>query len=528
MDSTDTDLGFTPDVAPDDVGFVSDQAAAPSAPGSNWTTERTALAMQYSQAIAKEGTPEYWKPENQQAMTEALAKLNDPNWGKTTNWNGVIADLGLTAGGQAIGTELAGPPGGAAGGLIGNSAAQIRRIYRGEQDTYHPGEALGATISGFNSFGVAKNTIGAFIKAGTFGAGLNTAAAEGQSLLDNQKLLSSSDAAKAAAFGAAAPIVGAVVGGVKSQTPEAIENAAATQRGVENGFVMPVASSNPGGAMGANTVLGAMAGKSRGDITMANAVNATNLAKNALGIPVTSSLSTGALAQVDARVSAGYEAVGDLTGGDDLIRQWKQAHAKINALSDYQTATNITANTDRNVYDEIKQWENQAAIVEAQIDALAKQSNNPGALAQLQAARVLKAKLEVVRGDYNPVTKMINAKAIGKLYKAGVPLTDELKVIGEFGVANPTITGAPETMATSAPGKATATIAALGAASGAQFGGAHFGPAGAIVGGGIGAALPFAGMPASKVVLSPLWQRNFAVKQAQPDLINNFARFLTK
>jgi hypothetical protein len=97
------------------------------------------------------------------------------------------ADVGLEAGGAGVGKlvgSLAGPPGafigGGVGAMAGQSAAQLRRMSQGQQESFNVREALGAFPGGAVSL---PGFIQAGLKRLIAGAGMNTAADAAQALI---------------------------------------------------------------------------------------------------------------------------------------------------------------------------------------------------------------------------------------------------------------------------------------------------------------------------------------------------------
>lgn len=81
----------------------------------------------------------------------------------------------------------------------------------------------------------------------------------------------------------------------------------------------------------------------------------------------------------------------------------------------------------------------RVSSLENQLETLAKQNNQPELLNQLRKARKEIAKIYTVEKATNPVTGMVDAKAIGKQLDKNVPISGELALAGKFAKTFPRV-----------------------------------------------------------------------------------------
>ena len=81
----------------------------------------------------------------------------------------------------------------------------------------------------------------------------------------------------------------------------------------------------------------------------------------------------------------------------------------------------------------------RVASLENQLETLAKQNNQPELLNQLRKARQEIAKIYTVEKATNPITGMVDAKAIGKQLDKNVPISGELALAGKFAKTFPRV-----------------------------------------------------------------------------------------
>ena len=83
--------------------------------------------------------------------------------------------------------------------------------------------------------------------------------------------------------------------------------------------------------------------------------------------------------------------------------------------------------------------DSRVASLENQLETLAKQNNQPELLNQLRKARQEIAKIYTVEKATNPITGMVDAKAIGKQLDKNVPISGELALAGKFAKTFPRV-----------------------------------------------------------------------------------------
>ncbi len=83
--------------------------------------------------------------------------------------------------------------------------------------------------------------------------------------------------------------------------------------------------------------------------------------------------------------------------------------------------------------------DNRVTALEAQLETLAKQNNQPELLNQLKRARQEIAKIYTVDKATNPITGMVDAKVIGKQLDKNVPISGDLALAGKFAKTFPRV-----------------------------------------------------------------------------------------
>lgn len=83
--------------------------------------------------------------------------------------------------------------------------------------------------------------------------------------------------------------------------------------------------------------------------------------------------------------------------------------------------------------------DNRVTSLENQLETLAKQNNQPELLNQLRKARQEIAKIYTVEKATNPITGMVDAKAIGKQLDKNVPISGDLALAGKFAKTFPRV-----------------------------------------------------------------------------------------
>jgi hypothetical protein len=83
--------------------------------------------------------------------------------------------------------------------------------------------------------------------------------------------------------------------------------------------------------------------------------------------------------------------------------------------------------------------DNRVQTLESQLEQLAKQNKQPELLNQLRRARQEIAKIYTVEKATNPITGMVDAKAIGRQIDKKAPITGDLALVGKFAKTFPKV-----------------------------------------------------------------------------------------
>lgn len=448
----------------------------------------------------------------------------------------IITDIALEGGGATAG-QLAGAPlapvtfglsvpiGGAIGAGSGNYLAQRLRVSSGEQDKVHPGEVLGAALTGAIPGASLEGAGGKAlareaVKQGGAGLARNII----QTGIDDGNLPS----LESAALSAIAPAIGGAAGQkITALSPEvqAAAKAAEAAKTVEQktfdaGKKLGLKTSNEAGkppAVEANL----LSTKNRPKINAA--------VVEELGLPKNTEITPDILdnirfeegkpyAEIDRIATDAAKKAADIrkqrftaSNPHDLAIQMAdpktvaelapldiQAAADVNALREARKATSkgfraYNQTGDPKALDAAEAALELASKLEGQIDAAAVSSGSKDLLGELAASRTRIAKTYDVERALNLGNSDISAPALARRMKAGRPLTGNLKTIADYAQAFPF--AVKEGASTMAPGitRTEAMVAALALAQKSK----------------LAALLPLAGSLKRQVQLSDLYQSAF-------------------
>lgn len=299
----------------------------------------------------------------------------------------------------------------------------------------------------------------------------------------------------AVAAGVAAPLLAHAMVGSKANAP-IINNpvkSATLKEAQAAGYVVPPSQVKP--SFTTNKLEG-IAGKAavRQEASIRNQDVTNQLAAKAIGLPPETQITEGILNSVRAEAGQAYQAVADLS---------PTAESALNKLREVrQQATLYFKHYDRSAdpasLTKAKNLNAEGTLLEYQLEREARTSGHPELIPDLKQARSLIARTHDIERALNIGDGNISARVIGRMLDQGKPLSGELKVIGRFAQAYPSVTR--EGASVPAPG-VSGTDAFASAALGTMGYGAAGGPAGLIA-----AGLPLARGPARAAVLSSGYQ----------------------
>jgi len=142
----------------------------------------------------------------------------------------------------------------------------------------------------------------------------------------------------------------------------------------------------------------------------------------------------------------------------------------------------------------------KVAKLETEIEDLAKIHNKPDLLNELKQSRKELAKVHTIEKALNPATGEINAANIKQQYNKNVPLTDEAKVISDFGNSFPQLSREGSKVPNPDVSQTKAITSFLGSGGGAGAGALIGGPAGAAGGALLGMVAPMTIPPTAKAI----------------------------
>lgn len=192
------------------------------------------------------------------------------------------------------------------------------------------------------------------------------------------------------------------------------------------------------------------------------------------------------------------------TRGVNPLEELKDARAQ--ATSYYK---HYDRSADPASLKQAKQFSARANILENQIEQQALKAGKPELMPRLRAARQLIARTYDVERALNMGDGNVSATVIGRLLSQGRPLGGELKIIGKFAQAFPSVTREGAMIPASG---VSGTEAGMSAVLGTLGYGAAGGPVGLMA-----AGLPLLRSPARSLLLSDMYQRRLL---AEPPALN--------
>lgn len=243
------------------------------------------------------------------------------------------------------------------------------------------------------------------------------------------------------------------------------------------GYKIPPAATNPSFM---NKTLESFAGKANigQSLSADNQEITNNLAKKALGLPESVSLSDEVLGGIRQQAGKAYQQIADLD--PSLAQDIDKLKIAKNEANAYYKLYGRSAHPE-----DLKKAQNlreQANKIETWIEEAVQNYGQPQLLQNLRDARQQIAKSYEVENALNNATGNVSARSLAKSFNKDAPLSGELATIGKFGAAFPKYTQPVEQMGTVGASKAKAMMAALLGGGGL----AAAGPAGLAAG-----ALPF-------------------------------------
>lgn len=445
---------------------------------------------------------------------------------------GKVGDIAMQGGLPAIGQRIGamgGPlgmaAGGAVGGAMGSVGSQIRQMSNNERQSFSPGEVVGSAVA---SALPIKTTAGKSFIDTAFASGkqslINLAGEVAQTGIDEKRLPTPEEMSKAASAGAFSVVAARMIDAGKLAKKESIRKGEASfkdetwLKAHQSGYLLDPEISNPN-ALNKSTV--SLTGQSQLQNTASkyNQTVTDKLARQEVGIKPGVPLEPLELTSLADKAAAPYRELARISPtAEAAVESWKTNNFK---AKNFWKAFNNTGNPE--AYDRAVLAQAEAVTAENTMLAEARSVGNPALYRDIQDARVQLAKIHAVSSALNKGTGSVDARVIGGMLDAGVPLTDNLETIGRLRQAMPQVMGAPTE--STVVGK----LGRTGAYAGTIAGGALLGgPAGAMIGAGAGMAAP---MLAKKAALNNLYQKNMTLPRYQdqtPDFSAAFTRFATQ
>lgn len=234
---------------------------------------------------------------------------------------------------------------------------------------------------------------------------------------------------------------------------------AITRKGLERGYTIPASEVNP---TAANKILESVGGKAatrqQAEINNQEVTNA--LVKEQLGIPANTPITEETLKNLRAKYSAPYREIASLPP----VRDVQKVPVGHNPLTNQPiTKTVVTVTDPAKVLEELKtaranandwfkaytrdahpdtkaaaeRFKQQASDLESKLEQIALNASKPKLVEQLRQARKDIAQTYSAEQALNVGSTNIDARAIGRMRDRGVPLTGNMRTIGEFAQQNP-------------------------------------------------------------------------------------------
>jgi len=267
------------------------------------------------------------------------------------------------------------------------------------------------------------------------------------------------------------------------------------------GYVIPPNLVNPSAK---NSILESFSGKMATSqlASVKNQAVSENLARKALGLPENAILKKSTLENLRKEAGKAYQDVSKLSPQAEIdLEALKKARNEANG---WFAAYNRSASPDDLA--KAKDFRDLSNVLELNLESHAKNAGKENLIPALREARQKIAKTYTVERALNDATGL-NPSVIGRLYDKGTPLTGELKSLGQFASAFPSINKATQQMGS--PGAHNLrSMASLGSAI---LGMSTMGPAGVAA-----AAVPFVLPPAARLAMYSKGAQNALWNQAAP------------
>jgi hypothetical protein len=288
------------------------------------------------------------------------------------------------------------------------------------------------------------------------------------------------------------------------QAPNAERNATIEKLQGEGYAVPPSLVQNKSAV---NTALESFGGKAalKQEATIRNQEVSNALARKDIGMAPNQPLSTATVKALKAEPNAVYAKV-DALKPSELNMDWFPGYHDTNRLEQLNIARAkahdlfqaAKTSRDPTIKEQAFSWQQKANAIESDMGRIAQAAGDPNLVKQFADARTKLAKIHEVERALNSEAGRISAPAFGKALEKKVPLTGNLKTIGEFDNIFPQVSRPGEMVP--APG-----VSATNAITSAMLAGggyAAMGPAGIAL-----AAAPALRGPVRNLILSKPYQK---------------------
>mgnify|MGYP001558054988 CR=1 FL=1 len=200
----------------------------------------------------------------------------------------------------------------------------------------------------------------------------------------------------------------------------------------------------------------------------------------------------------------------------EALDKWKTANAQANRWFAYAGQSKLPT-----AFDKAQRFRDAAVKSLDDLDSIAQSTPNGAALVpELKAARVQLAKIHTVEDAMRGSN--FNAQALAKALEKDLPLSGDLKTIGQFAQDFPKSMAPPQTGGSAGVNQLLPYLGVGGGgAAGALLGGGAGAGAGSLIGLAASQALPPA---ARSLILSPMYQRLMANPKAAPGVVSELLR----
>lgn len=383
-----------------------------------------------------------------------------------------LAEAGLPAAGQAVGTSF-GPPGAAVGGFLGGAAGKLAGgIIRGEAPSM--GQMMGAGVANampgkpLRDLNAARLALEAGKQAALqVGAGATEAAIEGRAPTAEEMIARGAGGVFGTIAGKAFDLGSIADAETAKQIANGVRDDVIRKAQASGAKLLP----SDVNTSKVNRLIEALGGKKQlvGDIKELNEEWATNMAAKATGLPAKPAVVTQKVLE-DAREQSGKvygvieglrdKAQSDLEAIQKPILRIGDRHEMEVALADKGTVEKtaklaIDAAADVNKFrraqfesrsfykmwqrdgnpeflDKAKEAEDAAALLSTRIKKGLESMGKPELWKEFEASRKRIAMIHQVEDALNIETGTVSGKALAQAANRGAPLTDELKTVASF------------------------------------------------------------------------------------------------